>query len=200
MRSRNSASDKSVAQHAAELRRAGAFLAGGRQQDRAARFHDMGGGGHALDRLVVRQVERVAGGGGDRGVDGLVEGFQHHLRDELDAGAVRLLRVSGEDAGDRAVAGQRHVQQEIVAGHAGDLEQFAMQRVVLDGAFDGARVAHELRAVQDLDGLLRGESGRDQLAAAGVAQHQVRLDKPERDVQVGGDEALVDVGPACRSA
>ena len=184
MRSRNSASDNAVAQHPAELRRARAFLASGRQQDRPPGFHDVGGGRHSLDRLVIREVQRVSGGRGDRGVDGLVEGLQHHLRDELDAGPVRLLRVSGEDAGDRAVPRQRHVEQEIVPRHARDLEQFAVQRVVFDGAFDGARVAHELRAVQDLDGLLRGEPRRDQLPPARVAEHEVRLDKPESDVEI----------------
>ena len=53
-----------------------------------------------------------------------------------------------------------------------------------------------------LDGLLRGLAGRHQLAAAGKPQHQVLLHKAERDVQIGGHEALVNInrGPASRRA
>ena len=80
-----------------------------------------------------------------------------------------------------------------MAGHAGDFEQLAMQRVVFDRALHGAGIAHELRAVQNLDRFLRRQARRDQLAAAGKAQHQVRLDKAQRDVQIGGNKALVDV-------
>ena len=86
-----------------------------------------------------------------------------------------------------------HVDHEIVPRHAGDFEQLPMQRIVLDGAFDGPGVAHELRAVQDLDRFLGGEAGRDQLSASGKAQHQVRLDESQRDVQIGGNKALIDV-------
>ena len=62
-------------QHAAELGGSGAFLARSGEQDRATRFYDVGGGGDAFDRLVEREVERVAGGGGDDGVGGFVEFF-----------------------------------------------------------------------------------------------------------------------------
>jgi hypothetical protein len=55
------------------------------------------------------------------------------------------------------------------------------------------RLAHEARRVDDLDGLLRGHAGSDELAAAAEAQHQVLLNEAEGDVQVGGHEALVDV-------
>ena len=47
--------------------------------------------------------------------------------------------------------------------------------------------------VQHLDGLLRGEAGSDELAPAGVAQHQVRLDESQSDVEVGGDKAVVNI-------
>ena len=68
-----------------------------------------------------------------------------------------------------------------------------MQRIDLDGAFGGHGFAHEARRVDDLDGLLRGDAGGDELTAAGEAEHQVLLDKAEGDVQVGLDEALVDI-------
>ena len=46
--------------------------------------------------------------------------------------------------------------------------------------------------MQNLDGLLRGEARRDQLASARKAEHQVGLDESQRDVEVGGNEPLVD--------
>ena len=44
-----------------------------------------------------------------------------------------------------------------------------------------------------LDSLLRGQARRDQLAAAGEAEHEMLLDEAERDVQIGVHEALVDI-------
>ena len=71
---------------------------------------------------------------------------------------------------------------KIVPCQARDFEQFAMQRVVLDRAFHGADIAHEFRTVQHLDGFLSGQTGSNQLPAARVAEHEVRLDETERDV------------------
>jgi hypothetical protein len=68
-----------------------------------------------------------------------------------------------------------------------------MQRVFVDRPLHRPRVAHELGAVQYFDGFLRGQPRRDQLPPARVAEHQVRLDEAERDVQVRRHEALVDV-------
>jgi hypothetical protein len=45
---------------------------------------------------------------------------------------------------------------------------------------------------------LRGESGRDQLASSGKAQHQMRFDEPEGDVQIGGNKALIDIDRRAR--
>ena len=68
-----------------------------------------------------------------------------------------------------------------------------MQRVVLDRALRSARIAHEAGAVQHLDGLLRGQPGSNQLAPSRVTQHQVRLDKTQGDVEICGNEALVNI-------
>jgi hypothetical protein len=95
------------------------------------------GGGDALDDLVEGQVERVAGGAGDDRVDGLVEAFQAGLLHERDAGGMRFDRVAGEDAGDFALLGEGHVEHEVVARHAGDLQQLGVQRIGGDGAFGG---------------------------------------------------------------
>lgn len=101
--------------------------------------------------------------------------------------------MAGEDLGDFAVAGEGDVDEEVVAGDAGDFDEFAVEGVVLDGAFDGALVAHEFGAMEDFDGFLGGEAWGDEFAAAGEAEHEVGFDEAEGDVEVGGDEAGVDV-------
>ena len=68
MVSKNSQSDMPSPNILRELRRAGAFGAGRDQQNRSSRFHDVGSRGHTFDALVISEVERVSGRGGDHGV------------------------------------------------------------------------------------------------------------------------------------
>ena len=182
-----------AAQHPRELGRARALRTLRNQQNRSARLHDVGCRGHALDALVIREVERVAGRGRDRRVHRFIQCFEQHARYELHSAAMRLFRVSGEHARNRPVAGQRHVQHEIVARHSRNLQELAMQRVVLRRTLHGARIPHEFRTVQHLDGLLRGQPRSNQLPAARIAQHEMRFDETERDVQIGRGESLVDI-------
>src|SRR5436190_615847 len=76
--------------------------------------------------------------------------------------------------------------------HGRDLRQLTVQWVVLDGAFDGTRLTHETRTMNDLDRLLRGESRHHQLSPAGEARHQMRFDEPETHAQVCADKPLID--------
>lgn len=62
-------------EHFAELGSAGAFGAGGDDEDAAAGFDDVAGGGDAFDGLVESEVEGVAGGGSDDSVDGFFDAF-----------------------------------------------------------------------------------------------------------------------------
>lgn len=180
-------------EHPAELGGSGAFLAFGDEEDLAAGFDDVLGGGDSLNGLIVGEIERVAGCGRDDGVDGFGHLFEHDAADEIDSGFVGLLGVAGEGSGDAAVAGESDVDDEIVARHAGDFKEFAVERVVVDGAFDGLGLTHEFRAVEHLDGFLRGESGSDEFAAAGKAEHEMRFDEAESNAEIGGNEALIDV-------
>ena len=68
-----------------------------------------------------------------------------------------------------------------------------VDRVAVEEAAVGLGMLEELRAVPDLHGFERGDAGADQLAAAGIAGHQVRLDQAGGDLEVGLDVA------ACRS-
>ena len=79
---------------------------------------------------------------------------------------MRLHGFTGKDRRDVAVAGEGDIDDELVTGHAGEFEEFKMQRIVLDGAFHGAGLAHEAGAVDDFDGFLRGEAGDDEFAAS----------------------------------
>ncbi len=180
-------------EHAAEFGCSGAFLAFGNEENFAAGFDDVLGGGDSFYGLIVGEIERVSSRGGDDGVDGLGHLFEHDTADEIDSGFVGLLGVAGEDSGDAAVAGEGDVDDEIVAGHTGDFEEFAVERVVVDGAFDGFRLTHEFGAVEDFDGFLGGESGGNEFTAAGEAEHEVGFDEAEGDAEIGGDEPLIDV-------
>ena len=179
--------------HFAELGGSGAFCALGADEDLASFADDVGGGCYAFYGVIESEIQRIAGAGGDYGVYGLVELFEHDAADEFDSGGVGLLRVAGEDSGDFSLAGEGYVEHEGVAGHAGDFLQLFVEGVVVDGAFDRTRVAHEAGAVDDLDGFLGGEAGGDQFTAAGIAEHQVGLDEAEGDAEVGRDEGFGDV-------
>ena len=101
-----------------------------------------------------------------------------------------------------AAAVERDVDDEVAAGHPGDPGVFFVHRVALEDAAVGLGVLEELGAVPDLDRLQRGHARADQLAAAGIAGHQVRLDQAGGDLQVGPDVAAVDPAghPARRRA
>ena len=147
----------------------------------------------AFHRLIKGQIQRIAGRGGDHGVDRFLNPLQHHFAHERHPLAVRLFRMAGEDLRDFAVACERDIDQKIVPCHSRNFDQFAMQRVVLHGPFHRPPVAHELRAMQDFDRLLRRQSWGNQLPSPGKAQHQMRLNEAKRDVQIGCHEPLVDV-------
>ena len=80
---------------------------------------------------------------------------------------------------------------EKVAALLLSMDKLGVQRVPLHLALGGHRLAHEARRMDDLDGLLRGQAGRDEFAAAGKAEHDVLLDESEGDMQVGLDEAPI---------
>jgi len=135
------------------------------------------------------------------------------LLNERDAGGMGFDRVAGEDAGDFAslgwdllgpaflrpvllhafVLGQGHVEDKVVVRHARNLKQLVVQGIAGNRAFGSQGFADESRRVDDLDGLLRGQAGSDELASAAEAEHQVLLDESQRDMQIGGHETLVDV-------
>ena len=182
-----------AAQHRGELRRADPLGALAQQQNFSAGPDDVVRGVDALERLVEGEVERMSGGAGNGRVEELRHPRYRGRTNEVDSRGVGRLRRAGKDAADGALLRKRHVQQEVVARHAHHLQQLGVQRVTLDGSLVGQRLAHEARRVQHLDRLLGGQAGRDQLAPAGETQHPVRLDEAQRDVQIGIQEAPVDV-------
>jgi len=182
-----------LAQHVRELPRTRAFRTGCHQQNRPARLHHMGSRGDAFDGLVKRKIERVSGSGGDRGIYRFIQHFEQHLGHEIDSAAVREPGMSGEYTGDRPIARQGNVQHEIMPRQARNFQQFPMQLVVFDRAFYGARIPHEFRTMQHPDGFLSSQTRSDQLPSARIAEHEMRLDETEGDVQIGAREPLVDI-------
>ena len=56
-----------------------------------------------------------------------------------------------------------------------------------------SRIFHETRGMEGADGFVVGDAGRDDLATAGPAGHEMRLDQAGRDAQIGFDEAAIEL-------
>ena len=59
------------------------------------------------------------------------------------------------------------------------------------------RILHESGVVERADGVLVGYAGGDDLAASGPAGHEMRLDQPGGDPQIGLDETAGRASPGC---
>ena len=68
-----------------------------------------------------------------------------------------------------------------------------MQRIAGEVALDRRRVFHEARAVEGADRVRVRDARRDDLPAARVAGHEMRLDEPGGDADVRFDEAPVEL-------
>ena len=178
----------------AELRTTQAFPARCGEEHFAPLAHDVRRRGQALDSLVESQIQGISAGRRDYRVSRLPDIRQGRLAHEFHALCVSRNGLASEYRGDRPGLGQRHVHHEVVPREGGDLQQFAVQRVVGEGSLGGLGVPHVQRAVETLDRSLSREADRNQLASAGKSGHQVRLDESERDTQVGIDESPVDEG------
>ena len=113
-----------------------------------------------------------------------------------------LLHVAGHDRRDPALAVERDVHDEVAAGHAGDLGVLFVDWVAIQDSAVGFGMLEQFRSMPALDRLERGHARADQLSAAGVAGHQMRLDQAGGDFQVGLHIAAVDPSgnPARRRA
>src|SRR5450631_1872217 len=99
--------------------------------------------------------------------------------------------VASKDSGDFALLSKGHIEDEVMARHASDLEEFGVQGVVVDRPFGSHGIAHEARRVNDLDRLLRGQTGCDEFTASRETEHEMLLDEAERNVQIGFHKALI---------
>src|ERR1017187_3245773 len=176
-----------------EFRGAHPLPALAQDENSSARLGDVLRGGDSLDGLVEGQVQRISGGAGDHRICGLGQCFERGVLKKLNGCRVSLDRIACKDSRDLAFLGQRHVQNKVVAGHARNLKQLGMQRIVDDRSLGSERLAHEAWRVNHLDGLLRGQARSYQFAATGKAQHQMLLDEAKRDVKIGSHETLVDI-------
>jgi hypothetical protein len=161
------------------------------EDDRAAAADDVERGDHALDRLVVRFVERKAGGRGDDDVGGAVEVGAHVPLHDAHPCGVRALEVAGEHAGELAAAVDRHVAEEVDADPPGDVEQLLMERVALDDAGPERRFEH-CRAVQAAHGVDPRAARCHRFPSAREARHEVRLDQAGHDAEVGAEQPAID--------
>ena len=146
-----------------------------------------------LDRLIERKIEWIAGRRRDGRVHRFPELMRHGRGNEPDSLGVRFFGISGKNTRDAAVAGDGHIQHEVVAGHARDFDQFRMHGIAFDQAFNSSGIAHEPGAVNRLYGVLVRASRRDQFSPSREAEHEMWFDQSAGEVEIGGHEPLVDV-------
>ncbi len=115
------------------------------------------------------------------------------LGDKGDRFEVALDHLAEIDVNEIAILVDHRVDGVDLAQHAHDLELLLVQRVAREVALDRRRVLHEARAVKGADGVGVGDSRCDDLPAARVAGHEMRLDEPGGDPQLGLDEAAIEL-------
>ena len=113
--------------------------------------------------------------------------------DERDRREVAFDHLAEVDVDEIAVLVDHGVDRVDVAQHPHDLELFLVQRIAGEIALDRRRVFHEARAVKRADRVRVRDARRDDLPAARVAGHEMRLDEPGRDAHVRLDEAPVEL-------
>ena len=177
----------------AKLGRPEALGAGRGDDQRAARREDIERSDHAFHRLIIGLVERRAGSRREHRGKAPPHRHPRALGDELDRGEVAGDHLAEIDVHQIAVLVDHRVERVDVAQHPHDRELLLVQRVPGKIALDRRRILHEARAVERADRVLVCDTGRDHLAAPGVAGHEMRLDQPGRDAQVGVDEPAVEL-------
>ncbi len=149
--------------------------------------------GNAFGRLIEGQVQRIPCRAGNHRIHRFLEPLQAGGLNKLHSGRMSLHRIARKHARNLPLLRQRHVQYEVVPRHACNLQQLRMQRIVFNRSLRRQRLAHEPGRVDHLDRLLRSQSRSDQLAPAAETQHQVLLNKAQRDVQVRRHKPLIDI-------
>ena len=85
------------------------------------------------------------------------------------------------------------VQAIEIAEHPNDLELLLVQGVADEVALDGKRILHEARRMEGANCLMMRHARRHDLATAGPARHEMRLDQTRRDLKIGIDEEPIQL-------
>ena len=177
----------------AELVGADALAAFRDDDQRAAVLEDVDRRHHALDGLIIGAVERISGGARDDGAE-----LARHLDRDGVAHEIDRRRVARHDlaeAREDQVALLVEDRVEAVdppADHAQDLQLLLVQRIAVEIAARRQRILHEARGMEGADRRVMRDAGRHDLAAAGPAGHEMRLDETGGDADVGLHEPAVD--------
>ena len=147
---------------------------------------------HPLDGLVVGLVEGVAGRARHHRREPAGEGHLRVPADEGDRVEVAFAAFAEVHEGEPAPVVDHRVEGEGAPDALEDLELLAVQGVAVQHAVLRARVGHEAMVVEGRDRLGVGDAGGDDLAAPGVAGHEVRLHESGRDPDVRLDKPPVE--------
>ena len=148
---------------------------------------------HPLDRLIVGLVEGIARRGRDHCFEPAPRRRADRAVHELHRGRVARDDLAEIDVSEIPVVVDDRVERVHVAQTPDDLKLLLVKRIADEIALNGEGILHETRGMEGADGLVVGDAGRDDLAAAGPAGHEMRLDQAGRDAQIRFDEAAVEL-------
>ena len=97
------------------------------------------------------------------------------------------------DVSQIAIVVDNRVEAVDVAEPADDLKLLLVKRIADQIALNRERIFHEARGMEGANGFVVGDARRDDLAAAGPAGHEMRLDQAGGDAQIRFDEAAVEL-------
>ncbi len=100
--------------------------------------------------------------------------------------------ITGDELERSALVVQHHVDDEITAGPTGDPGVLFVDRITVQDTAVGAGIFQKSRTVPLLDRFDPGDARTDQFAATREAGHQMRLDQPDRHLQIGLHVTRVD--------
>src|SRR5262249_21650650 len=145
--------------------------------DRAPLLDNGQRSGQPLHRLIPGRVERVAGTARNHNVDWRRHRYLDDLLDEANALLPRLNHVAGADPSDASLTVEADVDDKIAAGHLGDACVLFVDRIAFHNATIGVGMLEKLRPMPDLHRVEPRDAGTDDLAAAAVTGHEVRLNQ-----------------------
>ena len=174
-----------------KLFRADAFGTFRSDDQGAARCKDINRTDHALDRLIIGFIQRIARRTGE-------DGFEAARDRDFSIGAHEFngLQMTAEDftkidKRQLPFFVNNRIQGQCAAEHADDFQLLFVQWIAVEITVGRVGIGHEAGAVKRGDGFGVCQAGCDDFAPAGITRHEVRFDQTGGDLDISLDKTLV---------